>query len=65
LIIRDNKYKVLKEIGGTTIGKSRIMTFPTINARTITLKVEEQKASTCISEIQAYLIGEHLIEKDQ
>ncbi len=64
LLIRDNKYKVLKEIGGTTIGKSRIITFPAINARTVTLKVEEQKASTCISEIQAYLIDEHLIEKD-
>nr|MBA2563135.1 alpha-L-fucosidase [Chitinophagaceae bacterium] len=64
LLIMNDKHEALKEINGTTIGKSRIITFPSINAETIVLKVEEQKAPTGISEIQAYLIDEHLVEKD-
>ena len=54
---------MVKEIYGTTIGKKRIITFPAVYINTIELTIEEQKGSTGISEIAAYLIDEKLIEK--
>jgi alpha-L-fucosidase len=59
----NNKHEVLKEITGTTIGNKRIITFPELNVTSITLVITSQKWKTSISEIEAYLIDEKLIEK--
>lgn len=57
-----NKLPV-KEVSGTTIGRKRILTFPTIQAASIQIKINEAKAEPLISEVEAYLIDESLIEK--
>ena len=63
LILRNEKQEVIKEIKGTTIGRKRIITFPSTTVSEIVLAVEEQKAATSISEIEVYLINENLVEK--
>ena len=57
------KHELIKEISGTTIGHKRILTFPAVEANFIGLSVDEQKGTTDISEIGAYLLDENLIEK--
>lgn len=59
----NKKHELLRKIEGTTIGHKRIFTFPSIDADFIELNIEEQKAPTAISEMDAYLIDERLIEK--
>ncbi|HLO39162.1 MAG TPA: alpha-L-fucosidase [Lacibacter sp.] len=51
------------ETTGTTIGRKRILTFPAVDAISITLSIEESKRLFRVSEIEAYLIDEMLIEK--
>ena len=63
LLLFDNKDKLLKEIYGTTIGRKRIISFPTMSVKTIELTIEEQNGITEISEIESYLLDERLIEK--
>lgn len=63
LLLFNSKDELVKEIYGTTIGKKRMITFPTVSINTIELTIEEQKSTTGISEIEAYLIDEKLIEK--
>ena len=63
LLLFDSNDKLVKEIYGTTIGKKRIITFPAASINTIELTIEEQNGSTGISEIEAYLIDEKLLEK--
>jgi len=53
---------LIKEISGTTIGHKRIISFPSTEANKIEISIAEQKNSTRISEIEAYLIDEKLIE---
>ncbi len=52
----DAKYEMIKEIDGTTIGHKRIITFPATEASNIKLSIDEQKGTSNISEIEAYLI---------
>jgi alpha-L-fucosidase len=52
-----------KYINGTTIGRKRIISFPTVTINSIELMIEKQNGVTSISEIEAYLIDEKLIEK--
>ena len=63
LLLFDKNDKLLKEIYGTTMGRKRIITFAAMDVSTIELTIEKQKAPTLISEIEAYLIDEKLIEK--
>ena len=63
LILRNDKYELIKEIKGTTIGKKRMITFPMTNTSIINLSINDQKGATTISEVQSYLIPENLIEK--
>jgi len=53
---------LLKEITGSTIGRKRILTFPTTSVSIIALSAEAQKSTAQISEIEAYLIDEHLLQ---
>ena len=63
LLLFNSKDELIKEIYGTTIGKKRIITFSSGSINTIELTIEQQNGSTAISEIEAYLIDEKLIEK--
>ncbi|MEP6585067.1 MAG: hypothetical protein ABJA90_12410, partial [Ginsengibacter sp.] len=61
--LMNEKHESIKEIRGTTIGHKRMLTFPATEASIISLSIDEQKSTTNISEIEAYLIDENLIEK--
>jgi alpha-L-fucosidase len=63
LLLFNSKDELVKEIHGTTIGKKRIIAFPSLLVSTIELTIEEQDKITSISEIEAYLVDEKLIEK--
>jgi alpha-L-fucosidase len=63
ITITSSDGKTVYETSGTTIGRKRILTFPSIEAASIMLSIEETKGSFRVSEIEAYLIDETLIEK--
>jgi alpha-L-fucosidase len=63
--LQNEKQETINEILGTTIGRERILSFDAVRGvRFIVLSIEEQKALTLISEINAYHIAEGLVEKD-
>ncbi|MEO6252323.1 MAG: alpha-L-fucosidase [Ferruginibacter sp.] len=53
----------LMELEGTTIGRKRILTFPKVEINSFTLYLNGGNKAVAISEIEAYLIDEKLIEK--
>ncbi len=55
--------KTVYETTGTTIGRKRILTFPSVDATSIVVSIEESKGTFRVSEIEGYLIDETLIEK--
>lgn len=61
--LRDEKRGLVKAIEGTTIGTKRIITFPRLSVSYINLSIAGQRLETRITEIEAYLIDEKLIEK--
>lgn len=63
LLLVSDKNEVLKQIDGTTIGRERIISFPSANVSTLTLIITERNGATSISEIETYLIDEKLIEQ--
>jgi alpha-L-fucosidase len=63
LILMNEKHEVIKEIKGTTIGRKRIITFPSTTVTTIGFRIEESIAPFFSCAIEAYLINEKLIEK--
>lgn len=62
-VIMYNKDKVVKEIAGTTVGRKRILTFPTSTITSFKVFLEDAKGNDNISGVAAYLIDEKLIEK--
>lgn len=63
LLLMNNKNELVSEIKGTTIGRKRIITFPETEVGIIGLVIDSQKIPTRITEIEAYLIEDALIEK--
>ncbi len=61
--LMNEKHELLREITGTTIGHKRILTFPQTAVSIISLSVDEQKSPTSITETEAYLINDKLLEK--
>lgn len=61
--LMNKQHEVVKEIDGTTIGHKRILTFPETTAGIISLSISEEKNPVKISEIEAYLLDDRLIEK--
>lgn len=55
--------EVVKQIDFTTIGRKRILTFPSVKVSAIRVVIDEAKASPAINEIAVYHINENLIEK--
>ena len=62
-VIMYNKDKVVKEIAGTTVGRKRILTFPTSTITSFKVFLEDAKGNDNISGVAAYLIDEKLIEQ--
>jgi alpha-L-fucosidase len=57
--------KVVNELRATTIGKKRILTFPSTEANSIIIKIDEAKATPLLREVATYLIDESLIEQNK
>jgi alpha-L-fucosidase len=62
LMLFNKADQLVKIIDGTTIGRKRILTFPAVEINTIELTILQQDGVTAVSEIEAYLIDENLIE---
>lgn len=54
---------IIKEMDGTTIGHTRILTFPGMEVAAVTFTVNEQKGPVRLSGIGLYNIDERLVEK--
>lgn len=52
----------IKSIKGTTIGKKRILTFPSVKGDTIRLKILESQGIASISNISAFQMNERLLK---
>ncbi len=55
--------KIVNELNGNTVGKKRILTFPSMNINSFIIKINESKATPLLDNIAAYLIDEDLVEK--
>ena len=56
----DNNNEI-KQISGTTIGKQRILTFPSVNAKYFSVTIDNEDAPASLSEIGAYYINDSLV----
>lgn len=63
ILLKDAQQKVIQEIQGTTIGRKRILTFPTVQASSVSFLIKDQHDVTTIGEIGLYKIDDALIEK--
>ena len=55
--------KIAGEIKGTSVGRKRILTFPTQNITSFRVYLEDARGEDNISGVAAYLIDEKLVEK--
>lgn len=62
-VVLVNGTQEVKEIPFTTIGRKRILTFPSQTVTAVRLLIEDAKGTPVLSEVGAYLINENLIEK--
>jgi len=58
-----NKGQIVKEISGTTVGRKRILTFPSISISSFRVNWEANGGIGPISSTEAYLVDEKLVEK--
>ncbi|HEX7905389.1 MAG TPA: alpha-L-fucosidase [Chitinophagaceae bacterium] len=58
-----NNNKAVKEIAGTTVGRKRILTFPSETITSFKVFLDDAKGNDNISGVAAYLINENLVEK--
>ena len=63
VLLMDKNNSLVKEVSGTTIGRKRIITFPSVEVQSIGLAIDEMKTNPRIAEIEVYHIDESLVEK--
>lgn len=63
LVFYDDQKKQVRQVEGTTIGRKRILTFPTLQASSVTITIDDENAPAFLSEIGAYKIADSLLEK--
>ena len=63
IYLKDAEGAILKEIKGTTIGRNRILSFPSVTAKLIEIMIDDSKSTPLLSEVAAYHIDENLVEK--
>lgn len=59
------KNNTVKQLHDYTVGKKRMLTFPSTDADAIVIKIDEAKATPLLNEVSAFLINESLVEKQQ
>lgn len=57
----DSRGEVVKELKGSTIGHTRILTFPAVEVSSLVLVIDDSKANPVLSEVAAFRIDDHLI----
>ena len=62
-VVLYNGTKAVGEIDGTSVGRKRILTFPTTLITSFRVYLEDAKGNDNISGVAAYLIDEGLVEK--
>lgn len=62
-IVLYNGDKPVGEVQGTSVGRKRILTFPTTTVTSVRVYLEDAQGNDNIRGIAAYLIDEKLIEK--
>jgi alpha-L-fucosidase len=63
ILLMDGENNLIKAINASTVGRKRILTFPSTSVKSIAISIDDQKNSATISEVEAYLIDENLIER--
>lgn len=63
VLLQDATGATIKEIAGTTVGRKRILSFPSVMVTTIQIIADSAKATPLLSEVAAYHIDEDLIEQ--
>jgi alpha-L-fucosidase len=63
ILLKDATGATIKEVAATTIGRKRILSFPSVTVSSIQIIIDDAKATPLISELAAYHIEEGLIEK--
>jgi len=63
ILIKQNNNTV-KELHAKTVGKKRILTFPSVEADSFIVTINAAKATPLLTEVSAHLIDESLVEKD-
>lgn len=58
-----NKKEVVKEIMGTTIGRKRIITFPSVKTDSVEILVDDSRFKPTLAGVSVYIISDNLIEK--
>ncbi|MBK5270549.1 MAG: alpha-L-fucosidase, partial [Bacteroidia bacterium] len=61
-VVLYNGVKIVREISGTSIGRKRILTFPTTNVTFFKVYTEDVQGNDNVSGVAAYLINRKLIE---
>lgn len=62
-IVLYNGDKAIGEVQGTSVGRKRILTFPTTTVTSFRVYLEDAQGNDNITAVAAYLINENLIEK--
>ncbi len=55
---------VVKEVSATTIGRKRILTFPSVEADAIDVVIKDAKATPYLKQVAVYKIADNLVEKE-
>ena len=59
----DANKQLIHTVEGTTVGRKRILTFPRVRVASMALVIEDARPGAALSEMEAFLIEEALIEK--
>ncbi len=62
-VVLYNGTKVVREIDGTSVGRKRILTFPTTLITSFRVYLEDARGNDNISGVAAYMMDESLVEK--
>jgi alpha-L-fucosidase len=62
-VVLYNGSKIVREIGGTSVGRKRILTFPVTTVTSFKVYMEDAQGNDNVSGVAAYLIDRRLVEK--
>jgi alpha-L-fucosidase len=65
LTLYDEQGKKVREVNGSTIGRKRIITFPSTRVQSIECRVTDQRGNVLLAEMKAYKIQDVLVGAGQ